>query len=146
LPRFKTAKLSTRPLLVCALFDVEGIELTDPPCRPANLILALNNLVDALTGLERILTTPIPYSSVALYLRNRQILIVALRYSVHLWAVTLVYCFFLVRPDMNLRRPGLFTDICTQPFQLWPTLKFLTIPGTIMAVRAPFERGRLSRD
>jgi predicted membrane chloride channel (bestrophin family) len=63
----------------------------------SNLILALNNLVDALTGLERILTTPIPYS-----------------YSVHLWAVTLVYCFFL-------------------PFQLWPTLKFLTIPGTIMA-------------
>ena len=55
-----------RPLLVCALFNVEGIELTDPPCRPANLILALNNLVDALTGLERILTTPIPYSSVTL--------------------------------------------------------------------------------
>jgi len=60
----------------------------------SNLIAALNQLVDALTGLERILTTPIPYS-----------------YSIHLWTVTIVYCFFL-------------------PFQLWPTLKYLTIPGT----------------
>jgi predicted membrane chloride channel (bestrophin family) len=63
----------------------------------SNLIAALNQLVDALTGLERILTTPIPYS-----------------YSVHLWTVTIVYCFFL-------------------PFQLWDTLKYLTIPGTIGA-------------
>ncbi|KAH9072942.1 UPF0187-domain-containing protein [Lactarius deliciosus] len=63
----------------------------------SNLIAALNQLVDALTGLERILTTPIPFS-----------------YSVHLWTVTLVYCFFL-------------------PFQLWPTLKYVTIPGTIVA-------------
>jgi len=63
----------------------------------SNLIMALNQLVDALTGLERILTTPIPYS-----------------YSVHLWTVTYVYCFFL-------------------PFQLWPTLKYLTIPGTVGA-------------
>ncbi|KAH9050217.1 UPF0187-domain-containing protein [Lactarius hengduanensis] len=63
----------------------------------SNLIAALNQLVDALTGLERILTTPIPFS-----------------YSVHLWTVTLVYCFFL-------------------PFQLWPTLKYVTIPGTIIA-------------
>jgi predicted membrane chloride channel (bestrophin family) len=97
LPRFKAAKLSMRPLAVCALFDPEGNELTDFPCRPANLILALNQLVEALTGLERILTTPIPYSSVALYSQNRQILIAALRYSIHLWTVTLVYCFFLVR-------------------------------------------------
>ncbi|KAI9465829.1 UPF0187-domain-containing protein [Lactarius psammicola] len=63
----------------------------------SNLIAALNQLVDALTGLERILTTPIPFS-----------------YSVHLWTVTLVYCFFL-------------------PFQLWPTLKYVTIPGTVVA-------------
>jgi hypothetical protein len=63
----------------------------------SNLIAALNQLVDALTGLERILTTPIPYS-----------------YSIHLWSVTLIYCFFL-------------------PFQLWPTLKYLTIPGTTIA-------------
>jgi len=63
----------------------------------SNLIAALNQLVDALTGLERILTTPIPYS-----------------YSIHLWAVTIVYCFVL-------------------PFQLWPTLKYLTIPGTVGA-------------
>ncbi|OAX42855.1 UPF0187-domain-containing protein [Rhizopogon vinicolor AM-OR11-026] len=41
-----------------------------------NLLYAsLNQLVDALTGLERILTTPIPVS-----------------YSSHLWMVTLVYC------------------------------------------------------
>lgn len=62
-----------------------------------NLLAAVNQLVDALTGLERILTTPIPFS-----------------YSVHLWTVTLVYCFFL-------------------PFQLWPTLKYVTIPGTVIA-------------
>lgn len=44
-----------------------------------NLLLgSLNNLVDSLTGLERILTTPIPFS-----------------YSVHLWTVTMVYCLFL---------------------------------------------------
>jgi len=63
----------------------------------SNLIAALNQLVDALTGLERILTTPIPYS-----------------YSIHLWTVTVVYCFFL-------------------PFQLWQPLRYLTIPGTIGA-------------
>ena len=39
-------------------------EIADSLYCPANLIAALNQLVDALTGLERILTTPIPYSSV----------------------------------------------------------------------------------
>jgi putative membrane protein len=39
---------------------------------------ALTQLVDALTGLERILTTPIPFS-----------------YSVHLWVVCSIYCFLL---------------------------------------------------
>ncbi|KAL6300331.1 UPF0187-domain-containing protein [Sparassis latifolia] len=43
-----------------------------------NLLNALGQLVDALTGLERILTTPIPFS-----------------YRVHLWTVTTLYCFFL---------------------------------------------------
>ncbi|KAF9044355.1 Bestrophin, RFP-TM, chloride channel-domain-containing protein [Panaeolus papilionaceus] len=44
-----------------------------------NLLLAsLNQLVDSLTGLERILTTPIPFS-----------------YSIHLWVVTLLYCLAL---------------------------------------------------
>jgi len=42
------------------------------------LIAALNCLVDSLTGLERILTTPIPFS-----------------YSVHLWTVMVVYCLTL---------------------------------------------------
>ncbi|EIN06573.1 UPF0187-domain-containing protein [Punctularia strigosozonata HHB-11173 SS5] len=47
-----------------------------PTC---NLLLnCLTQLVDALTGLERILTTPIPFS-----------------YSAHLWSVTWIYCFFL---------------------------------------------------
>ena len=54
-----------RPL-VCTLFDAEINKMTNFSCRAANLIAALNQLVDALTGLERILTTPIPYSSVAL--------------------------------------------------------------------------------
>lgn len=38
---------------------------------------------------------------------------------------------------MNLCRPGLFIDMPIQPFQLWPTLKYLTIPGTVGAVRVP---------
>ncbi|CAG7850261.1 SubName: Full=Uncharacterized protein {ECO:0000313/EMBL:CCA71351.1} [Serendipita indica DSM 11827] len=42
------------------------------------LINSLNAMVDSLTGLERILTTPIPFS-----------------FSVHLWSVTLLYCAFL---------------------------------------------------
>jgi len=46
---------------------------------------------------------------------------------------------------MILRRPGLFIDMRTQPFQLWPTLKYLTIPGTVGAVRAPSKRGPLWR-
>ncbi|TFK50425.1 UPF0187-domain-containing protein [Heliocybe sulcata] len=44
-----------------------------------NIMLAtLGQLVDALTGLERILTTPIPFS-----------------YSIHLWVVTVIYCLAL---------------------------------------------------
>ncbi|KAF7980066.1 hypothetical protein HWV62_39850 [Athelia sp. TMB] len=57
---------------------------------------ALNQLVDALTGLERILTTPIPFS-----------------YSVHLWVVTTIYCLAL-------------------PLQIWATLKWITIPATVI--------------
>ncbi|PFH51581.1 hypothetical protein AMATHDRAFT_74791 [Amanita thiersii Skay4041] len=44
-----------------------------------NILLAsLNQLVESLTGLERILTTPIPFS-----------------YSIHLWVVTILYCLAL---------------------------------------------------
>jgi putative membrane protein len=39
---------------------------------------SITQLVDALTGLERILTTPIPFS-----------------YSVHLWVVCSIYCLLL---------------------------------------------------
>ncbi|KAH9965276.1 Bestrophin, RFP-TM, chloride channel-domain-containing protein [Russula dissimulans] len=67
------------------------------PATTAGLLNALNSLVDSLTGLERILTTPIPFS-----------------YSMHLWTVTVIYCFFL-------------------PFQLWASLRYITIPGTIIA-------------
>lgn len=65
---------------------------------PANLLTALNSLVDALTGLERILTTPIPYSCVPLCSPNRWLLIAAPRYSIHLWTVTVIYCLSLVLP------------------------------------------------
>ncbi|KAF7377963.1 hypothetical protein MSAN_00220200 [Mycena sanguinolenta] len=50
---------------------------TDVPTTNS-LIASLNLLVDALTGLERILTTPIPFS-----------------YSIHLWVVTTIYCLCL---------------------------------------------------
>ncbi|KAJ7035219.1 UPF0187-domain-containing protein [Mycena alexandri] len=50
---------------------------TDVPTTNT-LLASLNNLVDALTGLERILTTPIPFS-----------------YSIHLWVVTTIYCLAL---------------------------------------------------
>ncbi|KAM5531168.1 hypothetical protein V8D89_014200 [Ganoderma adspersum] len=77
---------------IAALQDRNAV----PPPTATNLLNALNQLVDALTGLERILTTPIPFS-----------------YRVHLWSVTVLYCFLL-------------------PFQIWSTLKWLTIPGTAL--------------
>ena len=134
MPRFKIAKLSMRPQQVCALFGPEENELTDSPCRPANLILALNQLVDALTGLERILTTPIPYSSVVLCSQSHRILIccpdIQFICGLSPWFTA---SFWYI--DTNLRRLCLFTDMFTQPFQLWPTLKYLTIPGTVVVVR-----------
>ncbi|KAI0674238.1 UPF0187-domain-containing protein [Trametes maxima] len=68
-----------------------------PPPTATILLTSLNQLVDALTGLERILTTPIPFS-----------------YRVQLWSVTVLYCLLL-------------------PFQVWNTLKWLTIPATCLA-------------
>lgn len=63
----------------------------------SNLLLAsLGQLVDSLTGFERILTTPIPFS-----------------YSIHLWVVTVFFCFAL-------------------PFQIWATLRWVTIPSTVI--------------
>ncbi|TFK68071.1 UPF0187-domain-containing protein [Pluteus cervinus] len=69
---------------------------TDVPTTNS-LLSSLNQLVDSLTGLERILTTPIPFS-----------------YSIHLWVVTIIYCFAL-------------------PFQIWTALNWLTIPATTIA-------------
>jgi ion channel-forming bestrophin family protein len=83
----------------------------------AALMNALTQLVDALTGLERILTTPIPFSYVLMPIR------LSLpsfthhldhRYSVHLWVVSSIYCFAL-------------------PFQLLITLDWVTIPATAIA-------------
>ena len=64
-------------LLVCYLFACVVYQFTH---YLDTLLSSLNMLVDSLTGLERILTTPIPFS-----------------YSVHLWVVTLIYCFCLVK-------------------------------------------------
>lgn len=47
-------------------------------CPSGGLLNALLSLTDSLTGLERILTTPIPFS-----------------YSIHLWVVTTIYCLVL---------------------------------------------------
>ncbi|PIL29976.1 hypothetical protein GSI_07887 [Ganoderma sinense ZZ0214-1] len=77
---------------IAALQDRNAV----PPPTATNLLNALNQLVDALTGLERILTSPIPFS-----------------YRVHLWSVTVLYCFLL-------------------PFEIWSTLKWFTIPGTAL--------------
>ena len=62
-----------RPVSICAT------DLPDPYPRPsAALLNSLLSLTDSLTGLERILTTPIPIS-----------------YSFHLWTVTVIYCLAL---------------------------------------------------
>ncbi|KZP07969.1 UPF0187-domain-containing protein [Athelia psychrophila] len=57
--------------------DLQLKKIIDVPTTNAP-VAALNQLVDSLTGLERILTTPIPVS-----------------YSIHLWTVTMIYCLAL---------------------------------------------------
>ncbi|KAG8743272.1 hypothetical protein FRC11_013917, partial [Ceratobasidium sp. 423] len=58
------------------------------------LLLGLNQLVDSLSGLERVLASPIPFS-----------------YGAQLWTSCFLYLTFL-------------------PFQLWQSLKYITIPAT----------------
>jgi ion channel-forming bestrophin family protein len=58
---------------------LQARKTTDVPTTNT-MLAALNQLVDSLTGLERILTTPIPFS-----------------YSFHLWAVAVIYILALVR-------------------------------------------------
>ena len=53
---------------------MKEMKLTVPPCFPAGLLNALNSLVESLTGLERVLTTPIPYSCVPKYAQIGRIL------------------------------------------------------------------------
>ena len=62
-----------RPVSICAT------NFPDPHLASlAALLNALLSLTDSLAGLERILTTPIPFS-----------------YSIHLWVVTIIYCLAL---------------------------------------------------
>jgi len=56
---------------------MKEMKLTVPPRFLAGLLNALNALVEALTGLERILTTPIPYSCVPKYAQIGRILTTA---------------------------------------------------------------------
>jgi predicted membrane chloride channel (bestrophin family) len=63
----------------------------------ALLYATLNQLVDALTGLERILTTPIPFSCVIIISLLVLISCSLLSSSLHLWVVTMAYCAALVR-------------------------------------------------
>lgn len=88
------------------------------------MMKASETLVDCLTNLERVLTTPIPFS-----------------YSAHLWFVTTIYCMALVRKFRNLigfpfsgDQLGQLINHAVQPFQLWKTLEWITIPGTVIAV------------
>ncbi|KAF6760427.1 Bestrophin, RFP-TM, chloride channel-domain-containing protein [Ephemerocybe angulata] len=57
--------------------SLQARKICDVPTTNA-LFATLNTLVESLTGLERILTTPVPFS-----------------YSIHLWVVTIIYCLAL---------------------------------------------------
>ncbi|KAG8968575.1 hypothetical protein FRC05_001500 [Tulasnella sp. 425] len=57
--------------------ELQRRKILDVPTL-TTLINSLNLLIDSLTGLERILTTPIPFS-----------------YSIHLWVVTAIFSFLL---------------------------------------------------
>ena len=58
---------------------MKEMKLTVPPRFLAGLLNALSSLVEALTGLERILTTPIPYSCVPKYAQIGRILTATLK-------------------------------------------------------------------
>ena len=57
--------------------------------------MSINQLVDSLTGLERILTTPIPFSYV-LRFDSQLNLNKEPRYAIHLWVVTILYLLAMV--------------------------------------------------
>lgn len=73
-PKKDNVPLEISLYLTSYLCKLQAYRTVDDPTL-ALLYATLNQLVDALTGLERILTTPIPFS-----------------YSSHLWMVTMVYC------------------------------------------------------
>ncbi|KAF7980067.1 hypothetical protein HWV62_39852 [Athelia sp. TMB] len=94
-PKYHIFDLFPFSLMSSYVADLQSKKAIDVPTTNG-LIAALNQLVEALTGLERILTTPIPFS-----------------FSIHLWTVTMIYCLAL-------------------PVQLWLTLKWITIPVTVV--------------
>ncbi|KIM90417.1 hypothetical protein PILCRDRAFT_766254 [Piloderma croceum F 1598] len=80
--RMQTAESQNLPLAISLYLSsyvsaLQAQKVADVPTANT-LLAALNQLVDALTGLERILTMPIPFS-----------------YSFHLWATTVIYCLAL---------------------------------------------------
>ncbi|KAG1726495.1 UPF0187-domain-containing protein [Suillus occidentalis] len=73
-PKKDKVPLEISMYLTTYICKLQARRIVDDPTLGL-LYTTLNQLVDALTGLERILTTPIPIS-----------------YSSHLWIVTMVYC------------------------------------------------------
>jgi predicted membrane chloride channel (bestrophin family) len=65
------------------------------------LYATLNQLVDALTELERVITTPIPFSCVIPDPFCLLVPYTSLSYTSHLWLVTTVYCGTLVGKDVS---------------------------------------------
>lgn len=60
--------------------------------------------MNSLTNLERVLTTPIPFSYVPnLFFQIDISLIEILSYAFHLWSVTTLYCLALVRFSLALK-------------------------------------------
>ncbi|QRW10443.1 bestrophin protein [Ceratobasidium sp. AG-Ba] len=79
-----------------------------------NLLFAsLNQLVDSLSGLERILSSPIPFS-----------------YGIHLWSACALYIALMVSLVAFDRWQQL---ISVKPFQIWSAFGYVTIPATGLA-------------
>ncbi|KAG1769386.1 Bestrophin, RFP-TM, chloride channel-domain-containing protein [Suillus occidentalis] len=112
-PKKDKVPLEISMYLTTYICKLQARRIVDDPTLGL-LYTTLNQLVDALTGLERILTTPIPISCVS----DKHLLLPIsnslLSYSSHLWIVTMVYC-------------------ATLPFQLWSTLEWFTIPASVIA-------------
>ena len=93
----------------------------------------MNLLNDSLAGLERILTTPVPFSYVLLeYSSRRGESHQHFRYSIHLWAVTFIYCLSLVRllkPDIATRSLTLLVCSLCKSSSPWAGRLYLQQPS-----------------